>query len=325
MDTKFLIFIVFVFIASFFALEALYYWWVKRFGAESTRLKNRIEHITNHDLDRNAYQGILKNRYATNQSPLNQLLFKLALTKKLDALLLHSGELWTIAKFFKMTALSAFVAGFVCILLNLNFAIVLMAALLATLLPLMYVLRSKNNRLAKFEEQLPEAIDTICRSLKAGHAFNSAFTLVGEELADPIATEFRITMEENNLGININEAMQNLAERVPLTDLKFFVVAVLIQRETGGNLAEILGNISNIIRERFKLRRQIGVMTAEGRLSAKILGAMPIIMLLIMSILNPTYAPLMFNSPTGIYSLKVGAAVMLLGFVWMRSIINIKM
>ncbi len=325
MDTKFLIFIVFVFIAAFFALEALYYWWVKRFGAESTRLKNRIEHITNHDLDRNAYQGILKNRYATNQSPLNQLLFKLTLTKKLDALLLHSGELWTIAKFFKMTALSAVVAGFVCILLNFNFAIVLMAALLATLLPLMYVLRSKNNRLAKFEEQLPEAIDTICRSLKAGHAFNSAFTLVGEELADPIATEFRITMEENNLGININEAMQNLAERVPLTDLKFFVVAVLIQRETGGNLAEILGNISNIIRERFKLRRQIGVMTAEGRLSAKILGAMPIVMLLLMSTLNPTYAPLMFNSPTGIYSLKVGAVMMLLGFVWMRSIINIKM
>ena len=148
---------------------------------------------------------------------------------------------------------------------------------------------------------------------------------MGEELADPIATEFRITMEENNLGININEAMQNLAERVPLTDLKFFVVAVLIQRETGGNLAEILGNISNIIRERFKLRRQIGVMTAEGRLSAKILGAMPIIMLMIMSALNPTYAPLMFNSPTGIYSLKIAAVMMILGFIWMRSIINIKM
>lgn len=325
MDTKFIIFIVFVFIAAFFALETTYYWWVKRFGAESTRLKSRIEHITNHDLDRSAYQGILKNRYAGNKSLLGQFLFKLSLTKKLDALLLHSGELWTVAKFFKMTALSAFVAGFVCVLLNFNFAIVIMVALLATLLPLLYVLRLKNKRLARFEEQLPEAIDTICRSLRAGHAFNSAFTLVGEELADPIATEFRITMEENNLGININEAMQNLAERVPLTDLKFFVVAVLIQRETGGNLAEILGNISNIIRERFKLRRQIGVMTAEGRLSAKILGAMPIIMLMIMSTLNPTYAPLMFNSPTGIYSLKVAAVMMLIGFVWMRSIINIKM
>ena len=325
MDTKFIIFVVFVFIAAFFALEALYYWWVKRFGAESTRLKNRIQQITNHDLDRSAYQSILKNRYADNKSPFNRFLFTLPLIKKLDALLLHSGELWTIAKFFKLTALSAFVAGFVCVILNFNFAIVLMAALLASLLPLFYVLRSKKQRLDKFEEQLPEAIDTICRSLQAGHAFNSAFTLVGEELADPIATEFRITMEENNLGVNINEAMQNLAERVPLTDLKFFVVAVLIQRETGGNLAEILSNISNIMRERFKLRRQIGVMTAEGRLSAKILGAMPIIMLVVMVTINPTYGPLMFNSPTGQYALKIGAVMMLLGFVWMRSIINIKM
>ena len=325
MDTKFNIFIVFVFIAAFFALEALYYWWIKRFGAESTRLRNRIEHITNHDLDRSDYQGILKNRYAANQNSLNRFLFKFSLIKKLDALLLHSGQLWTISKFFKLSALSSFVAGFVCLIFNFNSGIVAITALLAVLIPFLYVLRLKNKRLAKFEEQLPEAIDTICRSLKAGHAFNSAFTLVGEELADPIATEFRITMEENNLGVNINEAMQNLAERVPLTDLKFFVVAVLIQRETGGNLAEILGNISNIIRERFKLHRQIGVMTAEGRLSAKILGAMPIIMLIIMSTLNPTYGPLMFSSPTGIYSLKVAAVMMLLGFAWMRSIINIKM
>ena len=282
MDTKFIIFIVFVFIAAFFALEAFYYWWVAHLGAESTRLKKRIEHITSHDLDRNAYQGILKYRYVDNKNPLNHFLFKLTLAKKLDALLLHAGEFWTISKFFKWSVLCAFIAGFVCLLLNFNLTIVLMAALIAALLPLLYVLRAKNKRLDKFEEQLPEAIDTICRSLRAGHAFNSAFTLVGEELADPIAMEFRMTMEENNLGVNINEAMQNLADRVPLTDLKFFVVAVLIQRETGGNLAEILGNISNIIRERFKLRRQIGVMTAEGRLSAKILGAMPIIMLIIM-------------------------------------------
>ena len=325
MDTKFIIFVVFVFIAAFFALETFYYWWVRHFGAESTRLKSRIKHITSHDLDRSAYQSILKNRYADNKSPFNRFLFTLSLIKKLDALLLHSGELWTIAKFFKMTALSALVAGSICLLLNFNFTIVLVVAVLATLVPLLYVLRSKKKRLDKFEEQLPEAIDTICRSLQAGHAFNSAFTLVGEELADPIATEFRITMEENNLGVNINEAMQNLAERVPLTDLKFFVVAVLIQRETGGNLAEILGNISIIIRDRFKLRRQIGVMTAEGRLSAKILGVMPIIMLGLMATLNPTYGPLMFNSPTGQYALKIGAVMMLLGFVWMRSIINIKM
>ena len=325
MDTKFIIFIVFVFIASFFALETLYYWWAGHYGAESTRLKKRLEHISSHDLDRSAYQSILKNRYADSKNPFNRFLFKLSIIKKLDALLLHSGESWTIPKFFKLSALSALAAGFVGIVLNLNFPIVLLIASIGSLLPLFYVVRLKRKRLDKFEEQLPEAIDTICRSLRAGHAFNSAFTLVGEELPDPIAMEFRMTIEENNLGININEAMQNLAQRVPLTDLKFFVVAVMIQRETGGNLAEILGNISNIIRERFKLRRQIGVMTAEGRLSAKILGAMPIIMLMLMSVLNPTYGPLMFHSPTGIYTLKIGAFMMVLGFIWMRSIINIKM
>ena len=325
MDTKLIIFIVFVFIATFFALETFYYWWSGRYSAESTRLKRRIEHISSHDLDRSAYQGILKNRYADSKNPFSQFLFKLTMIKKLDALLLHSGESWTIPKFFKMSAISALAAGVLCEILNFNFIIALLAALLASLIPLFYVMRSKKKRLDKFEEQLPEAIDTICRSLRAGHAFNSAFTLVGEELADPIAMEFRMTMEENNLGVNINEAMLNLAQRVPLTDLKFFVVAVMIQRETGGNLAEILGNISNIIRERFKLRRQIGVMTAEGRLSAKILGAMPVIMLFIMSMLNPTYGPLMFHSPNGIYVLKIGAVMMILGFIWMRSIINIKM
>ncbi len=325
MDTKFIIFIVFIFIAALFVIEAVYYWWAGYFGAEAVRLKKRIDHITNHDLDGSQYQGILKNRYAANITPLNQFLFKLPFINKLDALLLQSGELWTVVKFFKLAALCGLLTAVICFVLNYNLIIVLLSGLLASFLPLFYIIRARNIRLAKFEEQLPEAIDTITRSLKAGHAFTSAFTLVGEELADSIASEFRVTMEENNLGVSINEAMQNLAERVPLTDLKFFVVAVLIQRETGGNLAEILSNISSIMRDRFKLRRQIGVMTAEGRLSAKILGAMPLVMLGLMSVLNKSYAPLMFNTPTGIYFLQIGAVVMLIGFVWMRSIINIKM
>ena len=135
MDTKFIIFIVFVFIASFFALETLYYWWAGRYGAESTRLKKRLEHITSHDLDRSAYQSILKNRYADSKNSFSQFLFKLSIIKKLDALLLHSGELWTIPKFFKMTALSAFAVGIVCLVLNVNFLMVLLAASLSSLLP----------------------------------------------------------------------------------------------------------------------------------------------------------------------------------------------
>lgn len=325
MDSQFIFYIVLVFIAAFFAIEASYFWWASHFGKESTKLKKRIASISNHDLDRINYQGILKSRYSENKSALSLFLFQFSISKRLDALLLQAGGFWTVAKFFKFSGAAAAIAAFIGLLMNMNFISIFIIALTALSLPLFYVIYTKNKRLSKFEEQLPEAIDTIVRSLKAGHAFSSAFTLVGEELADPIAAEFRITMEEVNLGVNTNQALQNLAERVPITDLKFFVIAVLIQRESGGNLSEILGNISNIMRERFKLKRQIGVMTAEGRLSAKVLGAMPLVMLGLMSVLNASYAPLMFHSDTGIYYLKVGAVMMLIGFAWMRSIINIRM
>lgn len=324
MDTKFIIFIVFIFIAAFFALEALYYWWAKRFSAESIRLKKRIASIISHDLDRNAYQGILKNRYAEQSSSFNQFLLNLPLANKLDKLLLQSGELWTIEKFFRLSCLSVLAALSLCFILNLNVAAMLIVALLAFFLPVLYLMRARSKRFQKFEEQLPDAIDSICRSLKAGHAFNSAFSLVGEEFADPIATEFRITMEENNLGVNINEAMTNMAKRIPLTDLGFFVIAVTIQRETGGNLAEILGNISQVIRARFKLFRHIKVLSAEGRMSAWILGSLPFIMVSFLSLTNPDYTRLLFHTPTGQFLLKLASVFMVVAIFWMRNIIKVR-
>lgn len=324
MDSKFIIFIVFVFIAAFFALEAFYYWWVARYGAESTRLRRRIESIASHDLDRSSYQGILKNRYAEQASPANRFLLNLPLANKIDDLLVQSGELWTIKKFFSMSGFSAILAIVVGFILNINWSFLLAIALLALFLPLLYILSAKNKRFKKFEEQLPEAIDSICRSLKAGHAFNSAFSLVGEEFPDPIAAEFRITMEENNLGININEAMTNLVKRVAITDLSFFVIAVSIQRETGGNLAEILGTISQVIRERFKLFRHVKVLSAEGRFSALILGSMPFAMVAFLSFANPGYSTLLFHTPNGQYLLKVASVFMIVAILWMRNIIKIR-
>lgn len=324
MDSKFIIFIVFVFIAAFFALEAFYYWWAARYGAEATRLRHRIESIASHDLDRYSYQGILKNRYAEQASPFNRFLLNLPFANKIDELLVQSGELWTIKKFFSLSGLSALVAIVIAFILNLNWSFLLVIVLLASLLPLFYLIRAKNKRFKKFEEQLPEAIDSICRSLKAGHAFNSAFSLVGEEFPDPIAAEFRITMEENNLGININDAMTNLVKRVPITDLSFFVIAVTIQRETGGNLAEILGNISQVIRERFKLFRHVKVLSAEGRFSAVILGSMPFAMVAFLSFANPEYATLLFHTPDGQYLLKIASVFMIVAILWMRNIIKIR-
>jgi tight adherence protein B len=325
MDIKFNIFIVFVFIAALFALEALYYWWTKSYGAESTRLKRRIESIASHDLSKNDYQGILKNRYAAQSDSYTQFIINLPLINKLDNLLMQSGKYWTLAKLFRISGICLLIAIILGAILNLNFSLLLLLALVAPLLPLLYLIRTKTKRFRRFEEQLPEAIDSICRSLRAGHAFTSAFDLVGQEMADPIASEFRIAMEENNLGTSMNEAMQNLAKRVPLTDLRFFVIAVIVQRETGGNLAEILSNISSIIRDRFKLLGHIRVLTAEGRLSALILALMPFIMVSMLSALNPTYAPILFGTPTGQHYIKVGLVMMLIGIIWMRKIVNIKM
>ena len=326
MDTKLIIFIVFVFIAAFFAFESVYYWITARFGSEASSLKRRLANISDNKNDKSAhYQGILKNRYADQANPLNQFLAKFQIINKLDNLMMQSGELWTFKKFFQMMALAATLAMFVGFIAKLSFILILLFCLASAFMPLVYLTFKKNKRLAKFEEQLPEALDSICRSLKAGHAFNSAFNLVGEEFPEPIASEFRITLEENKLGVSIGDAMQNLAKRVPITDLHFFVIAVLIQRETGGNLGEILTSISQVIRQRFTLTRQIGVLTSEAILSAKILGIMPIIMLGLMSAMNPKYATYMFYTPTGQYWLKVSFGMMLIGMLWMRSIIKIKM
>ena len=326
MDTKLIIFVVFVFIAAFFAIEGFYYWFTARYGAQATQLKRRLDSISNNrDTQHLLYQGILKNRYADQASPLNQFLAKFKIINKLDDLMMQSGQLWTFKKFFQMSASAGVLGAFLGLVSGLSFIFILCLALIAAAIPLTYLVIKKNKRLKKFEEQLPEALDSICRSLKAGHAFNSAFNMVGEEFPEPIASEFRITLEENKLGVSISDAMQNLAKRVPLTDLRFFVIAVLIQRETGGNLSEILSNISKVIRQRFTLGRQIGVLTSEGRLSAKILGIMPLVMLGLMSALNPKYATYMFYTPTGQYWLKVSFGMMLIGILWMRSIIKIKM
>jgi tight adherence protein B len=324
MDNQLIIFIVFVFIAAFFAIEAIYYWWVGKFGAESSRLKRRLDVITDHDSDSiSHYQSILKTRYANN-SGLTRFIFNLPFADGLEMLIMQSGKIWPISKLLQYMAFAGAVGLVLCIVLGLNIVVTAVLVILATILPVIYLLRERAKRFDKFEEQLPEAIDSICRSLKSGHAFSSAFGMVGEDFQDPIAAEFRITMEENNLGVNFYDAMQNLAKRIPLTDLRFFVVAVSIQRETGGNLTEILSSISQVIRDRFKLFRHVKVVSAEGRMSAWVLCSMPFVMMLFLSTANENYSELMFGTPTGQYLLKVAAVLMVVAIIWIRGIVKVK-
>lgn len=324
MDTNFIIFIVFSFIAVIFAIEGLYYWWISSHGIESKRIERRLESILNQANGHANRTSILKNRYAQQPTFINKLLFQLPFARKLDNLLLQSGKDWTLSKLFQYSCYAFLITLTIAWTLRLNVVFMLVVSLFIAFLPLYLVMTARNKRLKKIEEQLPEAIDAICRSLKAGHAFTSAFGLVADELADPIASEFRITMEENNLGVYINDAMQNLARRAPITDLRYFVIAVLIQRETGGNLAEILNSISLIIRERFKLIGHIRVLSAEGKMSAWILGLLPFGILGAIGITSPKYLSILFEDSNGQKLLFMGLAMMFFGIMWMRNIIKIR-
>lgn len=196
--------------------------------------------------------------------------------------------------------------------------------LLGAFLPYSYVSYRRNKRFQKFEELFPEAIDTLARAVRAGHAFTTALELIANEIAEPIASEFRKLFEEQKFGLPVRDALINLTQRVPLVDVKFFVTAVMLQRETGGNLAEILDNLSYVIRERFKILRQVRVYTAQGRLTMLLLMALPPIIVVAMLLISPTFIRPLFTDPLG-HILVVGAiALQTFGYFVIRKVIRIQ-
>lgn len=201
----------------------------------------------------------------------------------------------------------------------------LLAGVICALLPLLYLTIKKLSRLKAFIREFPDAIDMMVSALKAGHAFSKAMQIVAAEAPEPIAGEFRKTYEENSLGVPIKEALQNLANRIDHIDLKLFVTAVLLQRETGGNLAEILEKISYTIRERFKLMGQIKVFTAQGRFSAIIISALPIGFAVIITFINPEYLEPLFTTKAGHILLGLAVFLETTGFLVIRKITNIKL
>lgn len=200
----------------------------------------------------------------------------------------------------------------------------LFAGLAACAGPVVFLRQRRSSRLRRFEEQFPEALDLMSRGLRAGHAFQTALGMVAEELNDPVGPEFKKTFDQQNFGLPLREALSQLSERVPLLDVRFFVTAVLIQRETGGNLSEILDNLGHVVRERFKVLRQVRTHTAHGRFTAFVLLSLPAALALILSFISPEHMEPLFYERTG-QSLLMGAIVMqTIGFFWIRKIIKIE-
>jgi tight adherence protein B len=202
------------------------------------------------------------------------------------------------------------------------FAVV--GAVLGAILPFSYASYRRTKRFQKFEELFPDAIDTLARAVRAGHAFTTALELIATEIAEPVAGEFRMLFEEQKFGLPVRDALLNLTDRMPLVDVKFFVTAVMLQRETGGNLAEILDNLSYVIRERFKIMRQVRVYTAQGRLTMLLLMALPPVIVVIMLSTSPAFIHPLFADPIGHTLIVAGIVLQTLGYFVIRNIIRIK-
>lgn len=190
--------------------------------------------------------------------------------------------------------------------------------------PYSYASYRRNKRFQKFEELFPEAIDTLARAVRAGHAFTTALELIANELSEPVASEFRKLFEEQKFGLPVRDALMNLTDRMPLVDVKFFVTAVMLQRETGGNLAEILDNLSYVIRERFKIMRQVRVYTAQGRLTMLLLMGLPPVIVVTMLLTSPAFIRPLFVDPIGHVLIVAGIVLQTFGYFVIRKIIQIQ-
>lgn len=324
MDKLFYMFAVLVFAAVVLLLEGAFVWWTERYGASARRIGMRLRLMSAGAGAASENVSILKQRRYSHGESLDEFLHALPGTARVDRLLVQSGLPWLVSRAIGMTA-GGMLLG---VILAYTFPMPLPAAvfIIATLTSVPYgvMVRARNRRLKKIEEQLPEAADFISRALRAGHSFANVLHMAGTELPEPLGIEFRTAHEEIHYGVPMTDALHNLAVRVPLTDVRYLVIAVVIQRESGGNLAEILASISSIIRQRLQLRARVRVLSAEGRLSAWVLSLMPFGIVGAMAIVNPKYISVLWNHPSGVTIIWLGLTMILVGIAWLRGVIHIR-
>jgi tight adherence protein B len=268
--------------------------------------------------------ALLRDEQLSQIPALDDLLRRSSRVADLQKMLVQGGIAMRAGNFLGFSALAGLAATVVAYALSKRVEVAWVALLVGFLLPYSYASFRRNQRFEKFEELFPEAIDTLARAVRAGHAFTTALEMITNEVGEPVSGEFRQLYEEQKFGMPVRDALINLTERMPLVDVKFFVTAVMLQRETGGNLAEILDNLSYVIRERFKIQRQVRVYTAQGRLTMGLLMGMPPIIVITMIVLNPSFIRPLFFDPIGHTLLVVGIVLQTVGYFVIRKIIRIQ-
>jgi tight adherence protein B len=215
--------------------------------------------------------------------------------------------------------------GYLLVLYGVRFQLAALVVGISCLyIPIWFVNLMARRRVEKFEEQFPEAIDLLSRALRAGHAFTTGLSMVAEEMPEPVGTEFRLAYDRQNFGMPMAEALKSLGERVPLLDARFFVTAVLTQREAGGNLSEVLDNLSSVIRERFKVKRQVRVITAHARITGWVLALLPPSLGIVLTLLAPSHMSLLWTDPTGIRMVVVALVLQVVGTLIIRKLVDVE-
>src|ERR1700724_224283 len=268
--------------------------------------------------------ALLRNEQLSQIPALDMMLRRSARVTEIQKMLEQGGLAMRAGNFLALSALAGVVASIVAYVLSKHVEVAWVALLVGCLLPYFYASFRRNQRFEKFEELFPEAIDTLARAVRAGHAFTTALEMITSEVAEPVAGEFRQLYEEQKFGMPVRDALINLTERMPLVDVKFFVTAVMLQRETGGNLDEILDNLSYVIRERFKIMRQVRVYTAQGRLTMLLLMGLPPVIVITMLLTSPAFIRPLFYDPIGHVLVVSGVVLQTFGYFVIRKIIQIQ-
>jgi tight adherence protein B len=305
-------------------LEGGYYGYqvLSRRSKETQRIKERIQEWAIKPKVQEL--GIVRNQTLSDIPWLHDLLVPIRKIDGLRRLHERGNNSLPFGTFLLASFLIAISISIACLQFHAPLIVALGSAVVGGSLPFAYLYWKKAKRMARFQRQLPEALELIARALRAGHAFFVGLKLVGEEFAEPIGPEFKRAFDEVSMGISVPQALENLANRVDCLDLKFFVTSVSVQRETGGNLAEIIESLGRLIRKRFELYMKIKALSAEGKVSAIILFALPIVVGLLLYRMNPDYIGLLFTDPIGHTMLMVGSTLMIVGAFITSRMINIE-
>ncbi len=319
-------FVLFVFAAVFCCVLLIYVGLQAASAARKKMTSSRLAGISSNtvQVDTDVLDAILRDDSLSSLPWLDRVLKRIDILDRLQTVLVQANSKWTVSTLLTWSAALALGCFLVTYWRTETFLLSAAVALVGAFAPFAYVLHLRSARLAKFEQRLPDALDMMVSAIRAGHGIQAAIGTVAKETAAPISTEFRTCFDEQTFGLDFRASMENLATRVPLHDVQIMVTAILIQKEGGGNLAEIVEKVAYIIRERFRLKRQISVHTAQGRMTGMVLALLPIVLGFAIVLVNPTYMQRLWQTDVGVKMLYSAGIMTVIGGLLIRKIINVR-